>query len=103
MPANDTCTECGQKWPDCGHLEGMPDSAPAEEDLSQYEEDSAYRGRGRPKLPPEMKRREKLVISLTAVELKDMMHAAADAEDGPLRIQDWARKILVAASKKERP
>ena len=93
--AGNSCTVCRKVWPDCGPLEGMPD-APWEQNVEPY------RGRGRPKLPPEMKRREKLVISLTAVELKDMMHAAADSEGGPLRLQDWARKVLISASRKEK-
>jgi hypothetical protein len=77
----------------------MPAAAkPTEEDLSQYEEDMAYRGRGRPRLPPEMKRREKLVIALTKKELQDMIRAAVDADGGPLRLQDWARRVLFAAA-----
>jgi hypothetical protein len=65
------------------------------------EEGITYRKRGRPKLPPDMKRREKLVVSFTGTELKAMMHAAADAPDGPLRLQDWARDVLIAASSKK--
>lgn len=60
--------------------------------------DVAYRGRGRPKLPPEQKRREKLVIALTGEELKRFMIEAASAEGGPLRVQDWARRILLQAA-----
>lgn len=102
------CTVCGSdKWPDCEHLDGMPPKPVPEEDadadaLSDFEdgEELGYRRRGRPKLPPDMKRREKLVISLTGAELKEMMHAAADADGGPLRIQDWARQVLIGATKK---
>lgn len=65
--------------------------------------DIEYRGRGRPRLPPDQKRREKVVISVTAQEKKDMIHAGADADGGPLSVQDWARKILIAASRKATP
>ena len=30
------------------------------------------------------------------------MHAAADHEDGPMRPQDWARRILLAAIPKKK-
>jgi hypothetical protein len=84
----------------------MPD-APSEDaaDLAALEEfedeNPVYRKRGRPKLPPEMKRREKLVIALTGPELKDMIHTAADAEGGPFKVQDWARDVLISSSKKK--
>lgn len=103
--ANDTCTVCKKDgWPQCGHLDGMPDAPAAEQDADQAAIDEfdvgEYRGRGRPKLPPEMKRNEKLVLSLTSKELRDIMHAAADVPGGPQRLQDWARSVLLAATKK---
>ncbi len=58
-----------------------------------------HRGRGRPRLPPDQKRREKISISVTAAELGDCMHAAADV---PVRLQDWARDILLAAARAAR-
>lgn len=68
--------------------------------LEKYEaEENAYRGRGRPKLAPELKRREKMSIAFTAEELKTIMHAAADAQGGPMRPQDWARSVLLKAAK----
>lgn len=54
-----------------------------------------FRGRGRPRLPPELRRREKLIVALTEDELKKVMHRAADAKGGPMRMQDWARSILL--------
>lgn len=107
--SDDICTVCNKPgWPECGHLEGMPPKPEEEADaeaLADFEDEEdtglTYRRRGRPKLPPDMKRREKLVISLTAAELKPMIHAAADAEGGPHRVQDWARDVLIAAAKKE--
>lgn len=61
-------------------------------------EELGYRPRGRPRLPSEQKRREKLTIALNAKEMKRVMHAAADAADGPMRLQDWARRVLLAAA-----
>jgi len=101
------CTVCGgSSWPECGHLDGQPAVTEGEADsasLSEYEQGDElnYRRRGRPKLPPDMKRREKLVISITGNELKEMMHAAADAEGGPQRLQDWARSVLLGAARKQ--
>lgn len=100
----DLCTVCSKKWPDCGHLDGMPDrpsEGEADADaLAEFEQgELSYRRRGRPRLPPGMKRREKLVVALTDTELKDMMVAAATAEGGPYKLQDWARDLLIRASK----
>lgn len=93
----DICTVCNKPgWPGCGHLDGMPTDEPV---IAGIEEE-AYRKRGRPKLPPDMRRREKLVISFTGEELKDILHAAADAEGGPMKVQDWAREKLTKAAKK---
>lgn len=58
-----------------------------------------YRGRGRPKLPPDQKRREKLIIAITSAELKDFMIAAANSEGGPVRVQEWARQVLLKTVK----
>lgn len=71
-----------------------------EDELEEYSDelvDIGYRGRGRPKLPPEMKRREKLTISLTAAEYRRIMIKAANEKPKPLRIQDLARRILLDA------
>lgn len=71
-----------------------------DEALANYEaQENAYRGRGRPKLAPELKRREKMSIAFTSEELKTIMHAAADAAGGPMRPQDWARSILLKAAR----
>ena len=71
-----------------------------DEELESYEQETeAYRGRGRPKLDPALRRREKMSIAFTAEELKLIMHAAADAEGGPMRPQDWARAVLLKAAK----
>lgn len=57
-----------------------------------------YRTRGRPKLPESQRRREKLIVALTSEEMRDVMHRAADAPGGPMRIQDWARLLLLDGS-----
>lgn len=57
-----------------------------------------YRGRGRPRLPEGERRREKLSIALNAEEMRAVMHASADAPGGPLRLQDWARAVLLRAA-----
>ncbi len=57
--------------------------------------DMAYRGRGRPRLDPLLRRREKLVISLTADEMRKIMLAAAHNEPDPLTPNEWARRHLL--------
>ena len=57
--------------------------------------DLEYRGRGRPRLSPEQRRREKLVVSLTSEEKRRIMVAAARDREGPLGPQEWARKKLL--------
>ncbi len=54
-----------------------------------------YRGRGRPRLAPELRRREKLVISLNQDELRRIMVRAAKDRPAPLSPHDWARKTLL--------
>lgn len=66
-------------------------------------EELEYRGRGRPRLPEGQRRREKLIIALNAEEMRLVMHAAADAADGPVRIQDWARAILLRTARAKAP
>jgi hypothetical protein len=71
-----------------------------DEDASEPSEgladmDLDYRGRGRPRLPPEQRRREKLVVSITPEEKRRIMVAAAKDREGPLGPQDWARKRLL--------
>jgi hypothetical protein len=55
-----------------------------------------YRGRGKPRLPKEQKRTEKVVVALTALELQRYVIASAKA--GFRRIQDWARAVLEKAA-----
>jgi len=57
-----------------------------------------YRGRGRPKLPIAQRRREKAITALTADELRTCMLAAANDESGPLKLQDWIRKVILQAA-----
>jgi len=57
--------------------------------------DVGYRTRGRPRLPPELRRREKLVISLTADELAKLMMTAAKQKPRPLSPNEWARQELL--------
>ena len=64
-----------------------------EEDLAEI--DVEYRGRGRPKLDPGLRRREKLVISLTADELRRVMLAAANHKPVPLTANEWARREIL--------
>lgn len=70
------------------------ENAEPEDDLADIPLE--YRGRGRPRLPPAQRRREKLVISLTEGEKRRIMVAAASDRGGkPLGPQDWARKKLL--------
>lgn len=59
-----------------------------------------YRGRGRPKLPEDQRRRQKLIIALSDEEMRTIMHKAADSVGGPKRLQDWVRSILLAEAQK---
>ena len=52
-----------------------------------------FRGRGRPRLPADMKRREKMVITLTEEEFQQCLTAAAAG--GFRKVQDWARDMLL--------
>lgn len=65
-------------------------------DPLEQDDEGLYRGRGRPKLPAELRRREKLNVSLTADELERVLVAAAKA--GHRRVQDWAREVLLGAA-----
>ena len=71
-----------------------------DEDDDTAELDLGYRGRGRPRLDPTLRRREKLVISLTADELRQIMLKAADDQPVPLGPNDWARRELLRLSAK---
>lgn len=87
---------CRYHGPSAGESIGQsgPDhDADTEDALADMDLD--YRGRGRPRLPPEQRRREKLVISITAEEKRRIMVAAAKDREGPLGPQDWARKRLL--------
>lgn len=89
-------SEVEQTAPDVGEDDG-PDP-----DLDIPEEGVSYRRRGRPKLPKEMKRKSKLIVALTGDELAAMMHKAAETRDNknrPMRLQDWARMVLMEATK----
>lgn len=65
------------------------------DDIIDPDTGTEHRRRGRPRLPPDEKRREKLTLSLTAEELRLVRIAAAN--DGR-SAQDWARHILAQAS-----
>lgn len=57
--------------------------------------DLGYRGRGRPRLDPSLRRKEKLIISLTVDELRRVMLAGANDRPTPLSPHDWARRELL--------
>lgn len=76
---------------------------PADDPAPLSPEELEYRGRGRPRLPEGERRREKLVIALNAEEMRLVLHAAADAEGGPCRVQDWARALLLRTARLPRP
>jgi len=64
-----------------------------------------YRRRGRPRLDPSARRRGKLIVSLTGDELEKLTRKAAslrDHKDRPLKLQDWAREVLMAAAEHEK-
>ncbi len=68
-------------------------------DIEKYMAEN-FPGRGRPRLPEDMRRRDKIIIALTAAEYKAVMITAASVDGKPMRVQDWARMILIAATKK---
>ncbi len=75
----------------------------AEED-TDGDVDVDYRRRGRPKLPPELKRRAKLIVSFTGDEKTALIIAAAETKDHknrPLSVQEWARQVLLEAARKK--
>ena len=76
-----------------------PAEEPPSPDAPVLPEELEYRGRGRPRLPAGQRRREKLVVALNAEEMRLVMHAAADADGGPIRVQDWARALLLKAAR----
>ena len=41
-----------------------------------------------------------MVVGFTVDEMKAILHAAAEAEGGPMRPQDWAREVLLKAATK---
>jgi len=63
--------------------EGVPEEGEA---------DVTYRRRGRPKSPPGMKRRVKLIISVTEDEFARFMVASGKSKYR--KVQDWARDKL---------
>lgn len=67
----------------------------AERNEALADVDLGYRGRGRPRLDPQLRRKEKLIISLTVPEMRRIMLAAAGAEPVPLSPNDWARQELL--------
>jgi len=74
----------------------LEDEAIAEDDLL-----GDYPRRGRPTKPENLRRRAKLIISLTGDELTRMIVQAAQTKDHkgrPTRVQDWARELLLAAA-----
>lgn len=87
------CGVCGTRGP-CPHPNEHDGSDADPETLADI--DLEYRGRGRPRLPPEQRRREKLVVSLTEGEKRRIMVAAAsDRGSKPSGPQDWARRKLL--------
>ena len=88
----------GNRRPDePGYIDSGEDDIEAE--LADV--DLGYRGRGRPRLPPEQRRREKLIISLTADELRSVMLRAANEKPVPLSPNDWARRELLALANRK--
>jgi hypothetical protein len=56
--------------------------------------------RGRPRKPPEDSRTEFVHLSFTPGEYRDLIHRAADADDGPLTVREWARRVLLNPASK---
>lgn len=89
-------------WPDKGTqtLDALDD----DDDLANVEV-GEYRGRGRPRKAPGERRREKLIISFTIDEMRQIMLKAASELPRPLDANEWARRELlrIAASKDQDP
>lgn len=80
---------------------GEPGYVEPDEELADV--DVGYRQRGRPRLDPLMRRKEKLILSLTAEELRRIMLAAANDKPTPLSPNDWARRELLRLASEEKP
>lgn len=57
--------------------------------------------RGRPKKDDEAKLTEKLPLSFTKDEMRRMMITAANHEDGPMDVRDWAKMMLLETLNRE--
>ena len=96
-------------WPDPGtkHLPMETDESTVldendDDDIGELADvELEYRGRGRPRKPADQRRREKLVISLTADELRQIMLRAASDQPIPLGANEWARRELLRLSVKK--
>jgi len=54
----------------------------------------------RPKLKQEQRLTEKVALSFTASQMKELMHLAADAPGGPFTVREWALKVLLGEIKR---
>lgn len=92
------CDKCGEAFGGDsadGHVGSTCPSCLAEGDESLAHVDLGYRKRGRPRVDPDHRRKEKLVLSLTADELRSVMLKAANERPTPLSPNDWARRELL--------
>lgn len=85
------------------NLSGSDQNENAEFDEDLADVDLGYRQRGRPRLDPSLRRREKLILSLTVEELRRIMLKAASDSPTPLSPNDWARRELLRLASEEKP
>lgn len=82
------------------------DTPPTEQELedaaiTEMTADIETPKRGRPAVPDDQKRSEKLTLSFTPSEFKELLHAAADADDGPFTAREWGRELLLKTARKQ--
>lgn len=111
MADNPSCPKCGHYnavingvCRDCAHIVDEEElaSGPMRASLVPVDDSDdgdetvidplAYRGRGAPRKPPDQKRREKLMISLTESEMNAIV--LVSAEQGYRKVQDFVRNVL---------
>ena len=69
------------------------------QDMSEQDNSNSGKKRGRPSTG----RSERITVSFTPDELKQVIIAAASAPEGPVDLKDWVRNTLLFAAKISQP